>query len=227
MDSNDNRNWAGGRFRDNNDKFDPNKFYMMRGHTLRTVLNCIEELKRGVDRKVTGKDDGKDDVINRDRSRWTEKDYESVNYFFNSLIVEIIDLMENPINSYSEDELRWIYSRKKRAQNLFRDEMDDALNKKKSLDDIREKILGISPKEGNQILSDFEKLQEWLNQLGREIIQDNKAKEEARKNKNNSKNKNTKKEKHIPKPIEEDEFIDFLLDMGVVPRRDEGGTDDE
>ena len=42
MDSNDNRNWAGGRFRDNNDKFDPNKFYMMRGHTLRTVLNCIE-----------------------------------------------------------------------------------------------------------------------------------------------------------------------------------------
>ena len=37
MDSNDNRNWAGGRFRDNNDKFDPNKFYMMRGHTLRTV----------------------------------------------------------------------------------------------------------------------------------------------------------------------------------------------
>tara|TARA_B100000287_G_scaffold158147_1_gene149184 strand:- start:489 stop:938 length:450 start_codon:yes stop_codon:yes gene_type:complete len=149
-----------------------------------------------------------------------------VNYFFNSLIVEIIDLMENPINSYSEDELRWIYSRKKRAQNLFRDEMDDALNKKKSLDDIREKILGISPKEGNQILSDFEKLQQWLNQLGREIIQDNKAKEEARK-KNNSKNKNTKKEKLKPKPIEEDEFIDFLLDMGVVPSRDEGGTDDE
>ena len=53
--------------------------------------------------------------------------------------------------------------------------MDDALNKKKSLDDIREKILEISPKESNQILSDFEKLQEWLNQLGREIIQDNKA----------------------------------------------------
>ena len=65
-----------------------------------------------------------------------------------------------------------------------------------------------------------------MNQLGREIIQDNKAKEEARK-KNNSKNKNTKKEKLKPKPIEEDEFIDFLLDMGVVPSRDEGGTDDE
>ena len=52
-------------------------------------------------------------------------------------------------------------------------------------------------------------------------------KKEARKNKNkdNSKNKTTKKIK--PKPIEEDEFIDFLLDMGVVPSRDEGGTDDE